>query len=385
MEFRDLKSQYKRIKPDIDLAINNVLSNANFIMGKEVVELEQQLAEYVGVKHCVTCANGTDALQLALMAWNIGEGDAVFVPDFTFFSSGEVVPIVGATPIFVDIDEDTYNISTDSLEKAIQYVLEQTDLKPKVIVAVDLFGQPADFDKIRKIANKYSLLVLEDAAQGFGGSIREKKACSFGNISTTSFFPAKPLGCYGDGGAVFTDNDEWADMIRSYKVHGKGKDKYDNVRIGMNSRLDTIQAAILKVKLKYFDEEIIQCNKVAEEYTKHLAGFVKTPIIRENMVSSWAQYTICLEDAKQRECVIEALKEAGVPSGIYYNKPMHMQKAFEFSYPIGSMLNMTMNVCERCLSLPMHAYLSMEEIKDISNIVNRRVSEKMDSKTQGII
>jgi dTDP-4-amino-4,6-dideoxygalactose transaminase len=259
-----------------------VLDNTNFISGYQVQQLEKELAEYVGVKHCITCGNGTDALQFALMAWNIGKGDAVFVPDFTFFSSGEVVSIVGATPIFVDIDENTYNISSESLEKAVKYVIENTDLTPKVVVAVDLFGQPADFNAIRAVADKYNILILEDGAQGFGGRIGDRKACSFGDISTTSFFPAKPLGCYGDGGAVFTDNDEWAELIKSYRVHGKGEDKYDNVRIGMNSRLDTIQAAVLNEKLKWLDEEMALCNRVADEYTRQLKEIVKTPVIKEN-------------------------------------------------------------------------------------------------------
>ena len=284
MEFRDLKQQYQLHKKQIDDAVQRVLINTNFIQGSEVSHLEEVLAEYVGVKHCITCANGTDALQLALMTWNIGVGDAVFVPDFTFFSSGEVVTLVGATPIFVDIDEDTYNISPQSLEQAIQYVLEQTNLKPRVIIAVDLFGQPADYEQIKKIAEKYNLLILEDGAQGFGGRIGTKKACSFGDISTTSFFPAKPLGCYGDGGALFTENDEWAELLRSYRIHGKGKDKYDNVRIGLNSRLDTIQAAILLEKIKFFDEEIKECNQVAEEYNKGLQGIVKIPVVKEGFV-----------------------------------------------------------------------------------------------------
>ena len=231
MEFRDLKHQYQLHKTEIDTAIQSVLDDADFINGSMVKQLERELAQYVGVKHCITCANGTDALHLALMAWNVGKGDAVFVPDFTFFSSGEVVPLAGAVPVFVDIDKDTYNISPESLETAIEYVIHKTDLKPKVAVAVDLFGQPADFSRIRQTADKYNLLILEDAAQGFGGKIEKKKACSFGDIATTSFFPAKPLGCYGDGGAIFTDNDEWATLLRSYCVHGKGKDKYDNVRI----------------------------------------------------------------------------------------------------------------------------------------------------------
>ena len=295
MEFRDLKSQYLNNKTAIDNAIQNVLLDGNFIGGAAVSQLEEVLAKYVGVKYCITCGNGTDALQLALMAWEIGKGDAVFVPDFTFFSSGEVVCAVGAEPVFVDIEADTYNISAESLEKAVQYVLKKTDLQPKAVVAVDLFGQPADFERVRTVANKYGLLILEDGAQGFGGKIGRKRAGSFGDISTTSFFPAKPLGCYGDGGAVFTDNNDWAELIRSYKVHGKGKDKYDNVRIGMNSRLDAMQAAVLLEKMELFDEEIDRCNKIAEEYTERLKDVVKVPVIREGMTSSWAQYTVCFK------------------------------------------------------------------------------------------
>lgn len=370
MEFRDLKSQYTKIKSNIDDAINKVISNANFIAGKEVRELEEQLAGYVGVKHCITCANGTDALQLALMAWNIGSGDAIFVPDFTFFSSGEVVSAVGATPVFVDIDKDTYNISVESLEQAIQYVLNRTSLKPKVIVAVDLFGQPADFLKIHLLAEKYDLYVLEDGAQGFGGMIGNRKACGFGDIATTSFFPAKPLGCYGDGGAIFTNDDQWAEMLRSFCVHGKGQDKYDNVRIGMNSRLDTIQAVILKEKLKIFDKENERCNTVATEYTRRLDSRVKTPVVAERMQSSWAQYTICLKDTEQRDRVIKKLQGANIPSAIYYKKPMHTQRAFgpyqfaDLSYDI------TDDISKRCLSLPMHAYLEDDDMnRVIENVI----------------
>ncbi|MFW5632242.1 MAG: DegT/DnrJ/EryC1/StrS family aminotransferase, partial [Acetivibrio ethanolgignens] len=258
MQFRDLKTQYQTLKSEIDQAVIDVMTASNFISGIQVTELEAQLASYVGVKHCITCANGTDALTLALMAWNVGIGDAVFVPDFTFFASGETVAYEGATPIFVDVEEDSFNMSPTSLEQAIEAVLKEGKLTPRVIVAVDLFGQPADYVAIRKLADKYGLYILEDGAQGFGGRLQidgvEHRACSFGDISTTSFFPAKPLGCYGDGGAIFTDNDGWAELIRSLRIHGKGSDKYDNVRIGMNSRLDTIQAAILQVKLKVFAE-----------------------------------------------------------------------------------------------------------------------------------
>lgn len=365
MEFRDLKYQYQIHKKEIDSAIQNVITNANFIQGKQVSELEKALAEYVGVKHCITCANGTDALQLALMTWNIGAGDAVFVPDFTFFSSGEVVSLVGATPIFVDIDEDTYNISPQNLEQAIQYVLEKTSLKLRVIIAVDLFGQPADYEQIRKIAEKYHLLILEDGAQGFGGKIGEKKACSFGDISTTSFFPAKPLGCYGDGGAIFTENDAWADLIRSYCIHGKENDKYDNVRIGMNSRLDTIQAAVLLEKLKFLDWEVENCNQIAEKYTRNIQGIVKVPVVREGYVSSWAQYTICFQNNEEREEAIKKLNENDIPTAVYYRKPMHMQKAFKECQYKGLDYKVTERICDCCLSIPMHPYLNLDNIERI--------------------
>ncbi|MDE5699036.1 MAG: DegT/DnrJ/EryC1/StrS family aminotransferase [Lachnospiraceae bacterium] len=368
MEFRDLKEQYRRHRAGIDAAIQKVLMQTDFINGSAVRQLEQQLAVYTGVRHCISCANGTDALQLALMVWDIGGGDAVFVPDFTFFSSGEVVPTVGAVPIFVDIDADTFNMSPESLETAIQYVIKQTDLQPRVIIAVDLFGQPADFVRIRQIADKYNLLILEDAAQGFGGSIGNRKACSFGDISTTSFFPAKPLGCYGDGGAVFTDNDTWAELIRSYKVHGKGEDKYDNVRIGMNSRLDTLQAAVLMEKLAFFDEEVELCSQAADAYTRRLQDLVKIPIVKENMVSSWAQYTICLKSSEQRKSIMNAFSAEGIPCAIYYKKPMHLQRAFE-EYPNELKYEMTENVCERCLSLPMHPYLTKEDIDKVCDKV----------------
>ena len=369
MEFRDLKQQYQLHKTEIDKAIQSVLTNTDFIQGAKVLQLEEILSEYVGVKYCITCANGTDALQLALMTWNVGIGDAVFVPDFTFFSSGEVVSIVGATPIFVDIDVNTYNISPESLDIAIKYVIQHTSLRPRVIVAVDLFGQPADYGQIRQIADKYGLFILEDGAQGFGGRIGEKRSCSFGDMATTSFFPAKPLGCYGDGGAIFTDNAEWAKLLYSYRVHGKGKDKYDNVRIGMNSRLDTLQAAVLLEKVKFFDDEIEKCNQIANEYTKQLKGFVRTPIVKEGMRSSWAQYTICFSGNKEREQAIKNLKENNIPVAVYYRKPMHMQKAF-VKYEFGKLnYKITEKICNCCLSLPMHPYLDKDEIGDITKSI----------------
>lgn len=375
MEFRDLKTQYKRLKPEIDVAIDSVLQNTNFISGKQVIELEAELAEYVGVKHCVSCANGTDALQLALMAWNIGPGDAVFVPDFTFFSTGEVVSAVGATPIFVDVLEDTFNINPDSLEEAIKAVLKEGKLSPKVVTPVDLFGQPAEYELITPIAHKYGLKVLEDAAQGFGGEIKGKKACSFGEIATTSFFPAKPLGCYGDGGAIFTNDGEIASLLKSYRVHGKGEDKYDNVRIGMNSRLDTIQAAILSVKFKAFAEyEVEDVNKVAAYYTERLSaledkGRIICPQVKDGYVSSWAQYTILCKNIEDRDDLQAHLKEDGIPSMVYYKKPMHCQEAFDQNESVKDSLKVTTDICNRVLSLPMSPYMTEDDVKTIAKSI----------------
>ena len=379
MEFRDLKTQYLKHKDAIDSAVQNVLLSGHYIGGEPVAELEEKLADYVGVKHCITCANGTDALQLALMAWDIGEGDAVFVPDFTFFSTAEVVPWLKAVPVFVDVDENTFNISAKSLEEAVQRILKEGKLVPKAVIAVDLFGQPADYSAIRSVTEKYHLLLLEDGAQGFGGKIGEKRACSFGDIATTSFFPSKPLGCYGDGGAVFTDNDEWAELIRSYKVHGKGADKYDNVRIGMNSRLDTLQAAVLIEKLKFLDEELVRCNDTAAEYTKLLSSIVKTPVVMPQMHSAWAQYTIRFADKEHREQLSIRLKEEGIPTAVYYIKPLHLQKAFQDvqSWREGhENYKVTEEICNTCLSLPMHAYLQSAEISIICNTL-KSVFEKL--------
>lgn len=370
MEFRDLKTQYAILKPQIDGAINKVLANTNFISGNQVRELEEQLAEYVGVKHCITCGNGTDALELALMAWNIGKDDAVFVPDFTFFATGEAPANRGATPVFVDVERDTFNISPEALEKAIQEVIDEGKLIPKAVIAVDLFGLPADYIRIRKIAEKYDLYLLEDGAQGFGGAIDGKKACSFGDIATTSFFPAKPLGCYGDGGAVFTDNDEWAAWIRSLCVHGKGQDKYDNIRLGRNSRLDTIQAAILSVKLKQFcSEELDQVNQVAKWYNVLLDGVVKNPVVPQRFYSSWAQYTVICKDALERQQFQEKLKKEGIPSMIYYAKEMHEQKAFRNIGKVSGKCEMATYLKDRVLSLPMHPYLSEEQVKQITHVM----------------
>ena len=369
MQFRDLKKQYSVLKNEIDDAVSQVLLSAQFISGCEVKELERQLAEYVGVKHCISCANGTDAITLALKALGIGKGDAVFVPDFTFFSTGECPAAEGAAPIFVDVDERTFNIDPDKLEGVIANVINEGKLTPKAVCAVDLFGQPADYSEIRPICDKYGLLLLEDGAQGFGGSIGGKMACSFGDISTTSFFPAKPLGCYGDGGAVFTDNDEWAAKIRSLAVHGKNaENKYDNIRLGMNSRLDTIQAAILKVKLKAFKSyELNDVNTAALMYNDYLQGTgLRLPLVKEGFKSSWAQYTVVLPDDTDRAALQARLKEQGIPSMVYYMKPMHTQGAFSGTVSAQAACPVTEKLCGRVLSLPMHPYLTGEDIKTIA-------------------
>lgn len=367
MQFRDLVKQYQVLKPEIDLAMTNTASTGGYIMGKAVKELEVALAEYVEVKHCISCANGTDALTLALKAWNIKPGDAVFVPDFTFFASAEVISEEGATPIFVDVLEDTFNINPSDLEKRIQETISKGDLTPRAIITVDLFGLPADFFAIKEIADKYGLLILEDAAQGFGGMINDYKACSFGDMSITSFFPAKPLGCYGDGGAIFTNHDEWAATINSLKVHGKGSDKYDNVRIGMNSRLDTIQAAILQVKFKALkDYELADINKAAKLYTDRLKNAVKTPTIPHGFYSSWAQYTIILKDKEQRDGLQQYLKENGIPTMIYYPNPMHLQTAYkDLGYSKGDFA-ITEKLCETVLALPIHPYISELDVERVS-------------------
>lgn len=378
MEFRDLKRQYKVLKTQIDEGISQVLASARFISGPQVGELEKKLAEYVGVKHCVTCANGTDAITLALMVWGIGEGDAVFVPDFTFFSSGECPAFEGATPIFVDVEADSYNVDPVKLEQEIQKVIEEGKYTPKVVVTVDLFGLPADYTRIRPVCDKYGLLILEDGAQGFGGAIGDRKACSFGDISTTSFFPAKPLGCYGDGGAVFTDNDEWAQLLRSYAVHGKsGSDKYNNIRIGMNSRLDTIQAAVLLPKLKAFKEyEVRDINKVASLYTDRLQnGPFILPVVPEGFTSSWAQYTIQLPQGIDRADLQRHLKEQGIPSMVYYVKPMHLQGAFEGTDSCIANCPVTEKLSECVLSLPVHSYMEEEEINQVCDCLLEYVNE----------
>lgn len=390
MEFRDLKKQYHMLKGDIDQAMCDVATSGAFIMGSSVKELEQELADYVGVKHCIACANGTDALTLALKTLGIGKGDAVFVPDFTFFSTAEVVALEGATPVFVDVDPSTFNISPRSLDDAIRSVHDHMTLRPKAVIAVDLFGQPANYPELRSITKREGMFLIEDGAQGFGGSIRlpkpsgegtmVKRTCSFGDISTTSFFPAKPLGCYGDGGAVFTDNDEWAALVASYRVHGKGSNKYDNVRIGLNSRLDTMQAAILRIKLKAFREhELADVNRVAEYYSQLLDGMTKflkkeiritTPFVPDGYTSSWAQYTIQLsvpsgEGTFNRDVLQAKMKAKGIPTMVYYPIPMSKQTAFKDYHKFALTPNAE-RLAKSVLSLPMHPYLTREEVRSVA-------------------
>ena len=354
MQFIDLAAQYKHLKSKIDKRIQDVLDHGKYIMGPEVQELEEKLAEYVGVKHAITCANGTDALTLAMMVLNIEKGDAVFCPTFTFFATAEVIAYEGATPVFVDSDEATFNICPIDLEKRIQATIAEGRLIPKAIIAVDLFGLPANYPEIQKIANKYNLKLVEDAAQGFGGSINGKRAGSFGDIATTSFFPAKPLGCYGDGGAIFTNNDKYAELLRSYRVHGKGSDKYDNIRIGMNSRLDTIQAAILLEKLAEFPIELVNRNKLAATYEKKLSDKYKTPQIADGFTSSWAQYTLICEN---RDEEIARFKCKNIPTMIYYSTCMHQQTAFNKLGSRDSSFPIAVSLAKKVLSLPMHGYL----------------------------
>lgn len=367
MEFRDLKKQYQVLKKDIDEAVTKVMVNCNFIIGQEVKDFEHRLASYVGMKHCVSCGNGTDALELVLMAWGVGKGDAVFIPDFTFFSTGEVVALLGATPVFVDVRKDTYTLDPKKLEEAIEKVIKQSDLKLKVVIPVDLFGLPYDVDAINAIAHNHGMKVLEDGAQGFGGMYNKRRTCSFGDAATTSFFPAKPLGCYGDGGAIFVNDDETAELLESYRVHGKSKtNKYDNLRLGMNSRLDTIQAAILNVKMDAFEKnELEAVNNVYLWYNEALKGNVITPVVSEGFYSSWAQYTIQLKGEEKRNKVQTELKKQGIPTMVYYQKPMHLQKAFD-SIPKYTACPETDLLCKTVLSLPMHPYMTKENVVEIS-------------------
>ena len=375
MQFIDLKKQFQLSEENIKASIRRVLEHGEYVFGPEVFALEDQLSKYVGVKHTISCANGTDALSLALMAMNIGPGDAVFLPTFTFFATGEAVVHAGATPVFVDSDPNTFNICPNSLQAKIEQLKLYGELNPKAIITVDLFGLPADYNTIQKLADDHSLLLIEDAAQGFGGRIGqvggEKRAGSFGAISTTSFFPAKPLGCYGDGGAVFTDDDSYADLLRSYRVHGKGKDKYDNVRIGINSRLDTIQAAILLEKLAIFDGELTRRNRSAEYYCNLLSNLpgIQLPYCPPSTTSSWAQFTVRFESEAARQAAQKVLADQGIPSQIYYRKCLHEQPALIDKDPTDPELPIAEALSRTVLSLPMHPYLENEDQKKICSFI----------------
>lgn len=356
MQFIDLEAQYLHLKDKIDARIHKVLDHGQYIMGPEVKELEAKLAEYVGVKHAITCANGTDALTLAMMVLGVNKGDAVFCPTFTFFATAETIAYEEATPVFVDSDESTFNICPLDLERRIQKVIAEGKLTPKAIIAVDLFGLPANYPELERIAKKYNLKLIEDAAQGFGGTLNGKVAGSFGDLATTSFFPAKPLGCYGDGGAIFTNNDEYAALLRSYCIHGKGADKYDNVRIGMNSRLDTIQAAVLLEKLAEFPKELIARQALADKYNIELKERFVTPQIPEGYTSSWAQYTVCSDN---RELDMHNYQDQGIPTMVYYRTCMHQQTAFAYlDYKVGD-FPVSEKLSRNVFSLPMHGYMSI--------------------------
>ena len=367
MQFIDLKAQYQALKPEIDANIQSVLSTAQFIGGAYVKELEAQLAAFVGRKHCVTCANGTDALQLAFMAAGVGEGDAVFCPDMTFISSTEPAKMFGAASVFCDITEDTYCLSPESLERQIRAVLAEGKLTPKAVVAVDILGNPCDYDAIVPICEQYGLTLIEDAAQSFGASYHGRRAGAFGHIATTSFFPAKPLGCYGDGGAVFTDDDQLDSLFRSLCVHGKGPGgKYDNIRVGMNSRLDNLQAAILLPKLKALgDYELDRRQTVAGRYNAAFAGKFVTPFVAEGCVSAWAQYALLAEDTAQRDRIIAHLTERGIPNMVYYPTPQHALPVFREEPAYGETFRNANDYCARTFSLPMHPYLTEAEQAEV--------------------
>ena len=363
MQFIDLHKQYEQISDNIENGIRRILEHKAFIGGPEVTQLEKMLSEYVGVKHTICCASGTDALTIPLMAYGIERKDAVFVPSFTFFASAESISLAGGTPVFVDSDIKTFNMDPNDLENKIKAVIDRGELTPKGVIAVDLFGMPAEWDKLKKIADKYGLFLIEDAAQGFGGMIEDKKAGVFGDVAGTSFFPAKPLGCYGDGGAIFTDDDELAEKIRSIHIHGQGVDKYDNVRIGLNSRLDTIQAAVLIEKLSIFDDELIKRNAVAKKYTEKLSEVFEVPVIPENYMSSWAQYTLKAKNIEERDLIVSKMKETGIPIMIYYPIPVHKSGAFERVHSWD--LNRCEQLSDTVFSVPMHPYLEAKDIEMI--------------------
>jgi UDP-2-acetamido-2-deoxy-ribo-hexuluronate aminotransferase len=364
MEFIDLKSQYMLLEDDLEKRLKSVLDRQAFIQGREVAELEEVLARYTGARRVISCANGTDALQLALMSLSIGPGDAVFVPSFTYTATAEVILLLGARPVFVDTDPETYNIDFASAEASIKRILSEGELRPAVLLTVDLFGAPVDYARARALADQYDLRFISDAAQAFGADFKGRKVgSSLADLTTTSFFPAKPLGCYGDGGAIFTDDDQLADVIRSICLHGKGEAKYDVVRVGVNSRLDTLQAAVLLSKMTVFSEELERRHEVAERYTAGLSDHLLTPPMPPaNSRFAWAQYTI---QVPERDRVQSELKDRGIPTNVYYPRPMHLQPAYRQFGGGENSLVAAEKLSRSVLSLPMHPYLTPSEIEHV--------------------
>lgn len=361
MQFIDLGRQYEVVKNRVQIGINEVLDSHGYIMGSAIVELEERLASFCGAKYCLTCGSGTEALQIPLMAYDLKENDAVFVPAFTFFASAESVNLAGGTPVFVDVD-DTFNMDPKSLVREIQRVKTEGKLNPRGVIAVDLFGRSADYDLIEPIVKERDMFLLEDAAQGFGGSLRAKRNGSFGDVGATSFFPAKPLGCYGDGGAIFTDDGDLYELMKSIRVHGHGSDKYDNIRLGINGRMDTIQAAVVLAKLDVFEQELQLRQHIADRYTSRLAGHFKTPIVDADHFSAWAQYTLQAECYEQRLTIMNCLTEKGIPTMIYYPVPLHKQTAYKKMGYGSESLPMSEEMANRVFSIPMHPYLTEEEV-----------------------
>jgi len=366
--FVDLKAQYARLKPQIAEAIQDVLDDGRYILGPAVTRLEEELAAYCGVRHAISCSSGTDAIFMPLLAYGVGPGDAVFVPSFTFTASAEVILLAGASPVFVDVEADSFNIDLADLERKIAETRAGGKLEPKAIVAVDLFGLPADWNGLNNLAEREGLHLISDAAQSFGGAYHNNRVGALAPVSGTSFFPAKPLGAYGDGGAIFTDDDDFADVLKSIRVHGAGSDRYEVVRIGLNGRLDSIQAAVLSVKLSVFDSELAARERVAGIYDEALKGVVAVPKRIDGLCSAWAQYTIKTD---KRARVQKALAEAGIPTMIYYPKPMHLQAPYapygggEGSLPVSEA------ICEEVMSLPMHPYLSDEDAGRVAEMVKQ--------------
>jgi UDP-2-acetamido-2-deoxy-ribo-hexuluronate aminotransferase len=369
MDFIDLKAQQQRISGLIAENLQRVLAHGQYIMGPEVHELETKLARYVGVKHAISCSSGTDALLMPLMAYRVGPGDAIFTTPFTFIATAEVIQLLGATPVFVDIDPKTFNLDPEALVEAVgrlEHNPRTAHLKPKGIIPVDLFGQPANYDRIQAIAQRYGLFVLEDAAQSFGATYKGRRAGALAEVAATSFFPAKPLGCYGDGGAIFTDNDDLAEILCSIRNHGQGKHKYEHVRIGLNGRLDSLQAAILLAKLEIFDQEVVDRQTVARQYSEALNDLVEVPYVTPDCTSVWAQYSVLSE---HRGRLLQKLQEAQIPTAVYYPLPLHLQKAFthlgykEGDFPVSE------DASRRIFSLPMHPYLGQADQAKIVQVL----------------